>query len=101
MKNQVKKDGNKFSGLLSIMFMSFALLLLSTGAFSQESVEINGQDVGSWFERNWMWVSGAVLLLLLIIIFSSRSSGKIKKTTTVVKDTYGNVKSVTTTEEKP
>ena len=82
----------------------FVLLLLFAflggGVYAQETVEINGQDVGSWFERNWMWVTGAVLLLLLIVLVSGRSR-KTRKTTTVVKDTYGNVKSVTTTEEKP
>ncbi|HTE25011.1 hypothetical protein [Flavitalea sp.] len=87
----------KFIAGFSLMLI-FALL--STGLYAQESVEINGQDVGSWFERNWMWITGAVLLLLLIVLFSTRSR-RTRKTTTVVKDTYGNVKSVTTTEEKP
>ena len=91
----------------------FAQIILSAGAFlvlmlitnvaiAQESVEINGQDVGSWFERNWMWVTGGVLLLLILLIAASRGrKSGVRKTTTVVKDTYGNVKSVTTTEEKP
>jgi multisubunit Na+/H+ antiporter MnhB subunit len=79
------------------------LMLLTNVATAQESVEINGQDVGSWFERNWMWVAGAVLLLLILLIAaaSKRKAAGVRKTTTVVKDTYGNVKSVTTTEEKP
>jgi hypothetical protein len=81
-------------------FFLLASLLAATVTFAQESVEINGHDVGSWFSRNWMWVTGAVLLLLLILLFAGRSR-KVRKTTTVVKDTYGNVKSVTTTEEKP
>jgi protein-S-isoprenylcysteine O-methyltransferase Ste14 len=87
----------KFAGSLFILLV---FVLISTGLYAQETVEINGQDVGSWFERNWMWVTGCVLLLLLIALFSGRSR-KSRKTTTVVKDTYGNVKSVTTTEEKP
>jgi len=87
----------KFITVISSMLI---FTLISSGLFAQETVEINGQDVGSWFERNWMWVTGAVLLLLLIALFSGRSR-KTRKTTTVVKDTYGNVKSVTTTEEKP
>ena len=87
----------KFIANLSL-FLMFTLVSLSL--FAQETVEINSQDIGSWFERNWMWVAGAVLLLLLIALFSGRSK-KTRKTTTVVKDTYGNVKSVTTTEEKP
>lgn len=87
----------KFISNLSLL-LTFTLGSLSL--FAQESVEINSQEIGSWFERNWMWVAGAVLLLLLIALFSGRSK-RTRKTTTVVKDTYGNVKSVTTTEEKP
>jgi hypothetical protein len=81
----------------------FMLMLLTNIVMAQESVEINGQDVGSWFERNWMWVTGGVLLLVILLIAAagSRRKAGVRKTTTVVKDTYGNVKSVTTTEEKP
>ena len=89
-----------FRKLISCISLMFFTLAVNVSTFAQESVEINGQDVGSWFERNWMWVTGGILLLLLIIIFGTRSS-RTRKTTTVVKDTYGNVKSVTTTEEKP
>lgn len=76
----------------------FVLMAAQLAVFAQEQVEINGQDVGSWFSRNWMWVTGGVVLLLLIIAFSRSSSRR--RTTTVVKDSYGNVKSVTTTDEK-
>ena len=92
-QNLVRKFVSNFSLLLTFTLGSLSL-------FAQESVEINSQEIGSWFERNWMWVAGAVLLLLLIALFSGRSK-RTRKTTTVVKDTYGNVKSVTTTEEKP
>ncbi|RYZ49058.1 MAG: hypothetical protein EOP49_17195 [Sphingobacteriales bacterium] len=89
------------AGKLLPLTILFVLTLISGHqAFAQENVEINGHDVGSWFANNWMYVVGGVILLLLIIILASRSSGKVRKTTTVVKDTYGNVKSVTTTEEK-
>ncbi len=71
-------------------------LLVQTKALAQEKVEVNGNDVGTWFSNNWMWVSGVVLLLLLIIIFSGGKSKR--KTTTVVKDNHGDVKRVTTTE---
>ena len=90
----------KLQKILPFVSTLVFLILVSTGLVAQETVEINGQDVGSWFSRNWMWVTGAVLLLLLIVLMSSRSR-RTRKTTTVVKDTYGNVKSVTTTEEKP
>jgi cell division protein FtsW (lipid II flippase) len=87
----------KFIANLSLLLI---FTLVSLSLIAQETVEINSQDISSWFERNWMWVAGGVLLLVLIALFSGRSK-RTRKTTTVVKDTYGNVKSVTTTEEKP
>jgi protein-S-isoprenylcysteine O-methyltransferase Ste14 len=98
MKIQNNLISKQFSRL-SAFFLLFVLFALTNTVTAQETVEINGQDVGSWFERNWMWVTGGVILLLLIIGLASRGS-RSKKTTTIVKDTYGNVKSVTTTEEK-
>jgi len=99
MKSQNRSISQYLPGFSAFILLVLSLALTNT-AIAQETVEINGQDVGSWFERNWMWVTGGVLLLLLIIGLSSRGS-RSKKTTTIVKDTYGNVKSVTTTEEKP
>ena len=64
--------------------------------FAQEQVQINEQEVSSWFGRNWMWIAGGAILLLLIFLFSGNSSRR--KTTTVIKDDNGNVKEVTTTE---
>jgi cytochrome bd-type quinol oxidase subunit 2 len=84
--------------IISRIMSVVTLMIVSITAFAQEQVEINGHDVGSWFSRNWMWITGGVILLLLIILFS-RSSSK-RRTTTVVKDPYGNVKSVTTTETR-
>ena len=66
---------------------------------AQEKVEIDTREVGSWFERNWMWVTAGIVILLMIILFS-RSSGGRRKTTTVIKDAQGKTKSVTTTEEQ-
>jgi hypothetical protein len=80
------------------LLLTFAcIVLFQQVSLAQENVEIAGEDVGSWFERNWMWVAGGILLLLLIIIFSG-GSRRSRRTTTVVKDDYGNVKKVTTTE---
>ncbi len=79
---------------LSFFFM---LMLIEINAFAQEKVEVNGHDVGSWFSRNWMWVTGVVVLLLLIILFSGGSKTR-RKSTTVVKDNTGDVRRVTTTE---
>ena len=73
--------------------------LLALQTYAQEKVEINGQDVGSWFSRNWMWVVGGIVLLILIILFSGGSSTRRQqKTTTIVKDDLGNTKRVVTTE---
>lgn len=59
--------------------------------------EIKGEEVGSWFANNWLWVAGAVVLLILILLLSSGS--RRSRVTTVSTDRNGNVKRTTTTEE--
>jgi hypothetical protein len=81
----------------------FILLLNGIAVQAQDKIEIDTEEVGSWFERNWMWVAaGVLLLLLLMLVGRSRrngSRGNSRRTTTVIKDAEGNTKSVTTTEE--
>ena len=89
-------------------FAALMLLMTSIAAQAQNKVEIDTQEVKSWFETNWIWVVAGIVLLLLIVLVSRRSnpnnsriiSGGERKTTTVIKDAQGNVQSVTTTEEK-
>jgi len=83
----------------SIAFILFLLTPFIT-LFAQQDVKVNGQDVGSWFERNWMWVAGGALVLLIIAFAGRGGNNKKRTTTTVLKDDLGNVKSVTTTEVK-
>ncbi|MEP6673536.1 MAG: hypothetical protein ABJA78_00210 [Ferruginibacter sp.] len=84
---------------LSFRFLALAAAtLISNIASAQEKVEVNGHDVGSWFKDHWIWVAAGVLLLLLIIISAGGSSSSRRKKTTIVRDDYGKVKSVTTTE---
>jgi len=77
-----------------------ALLILSSlqQVFAQDKVEVNGHDVGSWFANHWMWVAGGVVLLIIILLIATGGSTSKSKSTTIVKDSFGNVKSVTTTE---
>jgi len=77
-----------------------ALLILSSlqEVFAQDKVEVNGHDVGSWFNNHWVWIAGAIVLLVIILLLSSGGSNSKRKSTTVVKDSMGNVKSVTTVE---
>ena len=89
-------------------FAALMLLMTSVAARAQNKVEIDTQEMKSWFETNWIWVAAGIVLLLLIVLISRRSnagnsrtiSGGERKTTTVIKDAQGNVQSVTTTEEK-
>ena len=78
------------------------LLLTSFTVFAQEKVKIDTDEIGTWFERNWIWVAAGVLLIIIIAALArnrhSVSGGK-RRTTTVVEDAAGNTKSVTTTEE--
>lgn len=84
---------NPFKAIGTFILLTF--LQLKTYAQDAVDVDINEEKVGSWFERNWMWVVGAVLLIILIAAFSGGSS---RRTTTVVRDDLGNTKRVTTTE---
>ena len=91
----ISKHSARITGL-------FLFMLIGIAAHSQEKIEIDTKEVGSWFERNWMWVAAGVLLLLLIVLLGrSRNSsrGESRRTTTVIRDAQGNTKSVTTTEE--
>ena len=78
--------------------------LIALGVQAQDKVKLDTEQVESWFEKNWIWVAGAVLLLIIIALFSNRRNAtgrKVnqRKTTTVIKDPDGNVKSITTTED--
>jgi len=80
--------------------ISILLMMIQLAVFAQEKVTestVTKAEVSTWFERNWMWVTGVVVLLLLIIIFSGSSSSR-RKSTTVVRDDFGNTRSVSTTE---
>jgi cytochrome bd-type quinol oxidase subunit 2 len=86
------------------IYLLLLLTLTSFYTFAQDKVTLDAEEVESWFERNWMWVAGAVVFIILLgLLTGSRNRktrvGNQRKTTTVVKDTDGNVKSVTTTEE--
>lgn len=82
----------------------FLFTIIAFGAQAQDKITVDTEQVESWFEKNWIWVAGAVLLLIIIALFSSRRNAvnrKVnqRKTTTVIKDPDGNVKSITTTED--
>jgi len=85
---------NPFKAIGTMLLLTF--LQLKTYAQDAVNVNINEEKVGSWFERNWMWVVGAVLLIILIAAFSGGSSRR--TTDTVVRDDFGNTRRVTTTE---
>jgi choline-glycine betaine transporter len=97
MQQLIIKHGAKISA-----FLIFVLTGLAVQA--QDKIEIDTEEIGTWFERNWMWVAAGALLLFLLIILVSRSRnasrGDSRRTTTIIKDAQGNTKSVTTTEEK-
>lgn len=92
----------KRSIIIKSWITSLMLLAMQFVVFAQEKVEtttstVNKANVSSWFERNWMWVTGIAVVLLLIIIFSG-SSSRSSRTTTVTRDDFGNTRSVSTTE---
>jgi formate-dependent nitrite reductase membrane component NrfD len=72
--------------------------LIQVVAFGQDNANVSKEEVGNWFQQNWMWVAGGVLLLIIILLFASGSKKNKIRSTTVVKDQYGTTKRVTTTE---
>jgi hypothetical protein len=93
MKKAATRTAIQYYGVMILLLVAPFLTLIA-----QSDVKIDGKDVGSWFERNWMWVAGGALILLIIAV-SGRGSSK-RKTTTIVKDETGHIKSITTTEVK-
>lgn len=80
----------------------FIFMLTAMAVQAQDKIEIDTEGVGSWFERNWMWVAGVALLVLFIVLLGRNRKGSrhdSRRTTTVIKDAQGNTKSVTTKEE--
>jgi heme/copper-type cytochrome/quinol oxidase subunit 2 len=75
------------------------VLLAFQGSLLAQDVkaEIKGEEVGSWFSQNWLWVAGVVLLLLIILLASS--SSRRSRVTTTSTGPSGRVNRTTTTEE--
>ncbi|MGC4035465.1 MAG: hypothetical protein QM764_05850 [Chitinophagaceae bacterium] len=94
MKKHSKRSLIQYYGVLILLLITPFMTLIA-----QSDVKINSEDVSSWFQRNWMWVAGAVLLLIIIAVAGS-GKRRSRTTTTIVKDDLGNVKRVTTTEVK-
>ncbi len=82
----------------SRVLSTFIFLLITLVLAAQDKIELDTEQVKSWFEENWMWVAAIVLIVVMIALFSRGRGGK-RKTTTVIKDADGKTKSVTTTEE--
>jgi hypothetical protein len=77
----------------------FVVVFFQVISWAQDAkVEINGNDVGSWFSRNWLWVAGVVLLLIILLLFSGGSSRRSQSKTTIYRKDDGTVTKTTTTE---
>jgi heme/copper-type cytochrome/quinol oxidase subunit 2 len=75
------------------------LLVIFQGKILAQDVkaEIKGEEVGSWFSQNWLWVAG-IVLVLLIILFSS-SSRRSSRSVTTTTNRNGDIHRTTTTQE--
>ena len=80
-------------------FTFMAVVFFQVISWAQDvKAEINGNDVGSWFSRNWLWVTGIVVLLILLLLFSGGSSRNSRSRTTTYRRGDGTVTKTTTTE---
>jgi uncharacterized membrane protein YphA (DoxX/SURF4 family) len=85
---------NGFTG----KFAAFVLMLtvFQSNLLAQDvKAEIKGEEVGSWFSQNWLWVSGLVLLLLILLL---SGSARRARSTTTTTNSNGDVRRTTTTE---
>ncbi|MES2646858.1 MAG: hypothetical protein V4717_08295 [Bacteroidota bacterium] len=96
MKKLIKQTSVK-AVLATLMFSFFTAI-----CWAQEntSVKINGEPVGNWMSRNWMWVAAGVVLLILLIGILSGGSKSRRKTTIVREDDGSGIVRTTTTEIK-
>jgi len=97
MKRQFVKQN-----LWLLAFSIITFLMMSSVGNAQDNIDLDKQQIISWFEKYWMWVVGGIVLLLIIGLSGRRNRRMIggkRKTTTVVRDAEGKTKSVTTTEE--
>jgi cell division protein FtsW (lipid II flippase) len=92
MQQYLLKQGIK---LLNVVILMLSGIIVQ----AQDKIQIDKEEIGSWFERHWIWVAGGLVLILIIALLSRGKAGS-RRTTTVVKDAQGHTKSVTTTEEK-
>ena len=83
-----------FKTLLTSIIVFFFQLFAQA---QNTKVEINGNDVGSWFSRNWIWVAGTIVVLFILLVLSGGSRSRRSKTTVIRKDD-GTVIKTTTTE---
>lgn len=93
----MKQITNRFAFRTFFTFCVVAFFQVVSWA-QDTKVEINGNDVGSWFSRNWLWVTGVVVLLLILLLFSGGSSRKTHSRTTVYRKGDGTVSRTSTTE---
>jgi hypothetical protein len=93
----MKQITNRFAFRTFLTFCIVAFFQVISWA-QDAKVEINGNDVGSWFSRNWLWVTGVVVLLLILLLFSGGSSRRSQSKTTVYRRGDGTVTKTTTTE---
>ena len=92
MKGNILIHTCKFLGF----FLFFTIMAITS--FSQDNtVNVNGEDIGAWFSRNWIWVAGGfVVLLLLIGLFSSGKRSRHKTTIVREEDANGIIRTTTT-----
>jgi len=100
----MKQLTSRFSIKAFFATLVLGLFTLISQAQDNSTVKVNGEELGSWLSRNWMWVAGGTILLLLLIgVFSNnrRSRTPITKKTTIVREEDANgVVRTTTTEIK-
>lgn len=95
MKNNLLKQLSRLCLTIFSLFV-FQVLLIA----QDTKVEINGNDVGSWFSRNWVWVTIGIVVLLIFLMISGNSRSS-RHRTTIFRNNKGEITKteITKTEE--
>ncbi len=95
MKNNFLKPFLRF-GFVILTILCFQIITIA----QDTKITINGNDVGSWFARNWIWVTMGIIFLLVFLLISGNSR-RIRHQTTIFRNNKGEITKteITKTEE--
>ncbi len=88
------------AGLKAFAATMFFLLSEFAANAQDGKIEVDGEQIGNWFQQHWLWVAAGVVALLMLIGLLSSGSRSRRRTTIVREESADGVVRTTTTEIK-